>query len=333
MQITRRNPYPLPIRQLVVFFHVQRGMSAAQIANALEGRPCERTVDSILAQFNRDGEVLPLEGRTSVTHENRKLDEAAATCLADIMCRADQLLHEVAAEMIQRTGVEWHDWDVCGALHELGFVRKKTTKHAAEADPNKQAAFIQLIDSLGVGPKHLVFVDEVAADSRSTNRQYVWSLRGLKTAAEGVFVRGQRFTSIAAMSADGFVGDPLIMCGAANMQDFLAWFESEVFPALGEYPAEPHCVVVMDNCAIHHKPEIEKLCSIAGAIAVWLPPYSPNFNPIELLFSKVKQFLKSNRDMIKNIAPVLAIQMAFDSVSPSDCEAWIRHVGCYNTTF
>jgi hypothetical protein len=109
--------------------------------------------------------------------------------------------------------------------------------------------------ALGMGPKHFVFIDEVAADSRSTNMQHVWTLKGTKMCTEALFVRGQRITTIAAMSADGLVGKPLLLRGSATADDFVGWFKEQVVPDLGSFPAKDHCsVVIMDNChRIHDK--------------------------------------------------------------------------------
>jgi hypothetical protein len=217
-------------------------------------------------------------------HRNRKLDEVAAATLVDLVGKnPTAMLHELAADMRRISGEQWCGYDVCRALHTLGYVRVRGTKSATEADVSEQEEFVQKIQRLMVGPLHFVFIDEVAADSRATNRQYAWALKGLQELAAGVFVRGQRFTTIAGMSADGFVGKPPIMQGAASMDDFVSWFKTEIVPQLGRYPTGQHCVVVMDNCAIHHKETIEELCSITEDEVVWLPPYSPVFNPIELV--------------------------------------------------
>ena len=90
-------------------------------------------------------------------------------------------------------------------------------------------------------------------------------------------------------------------------------------------------MVVMDNCAIHRKADIQDLCASVGAVAVFLPPYSPMFNPIEKLFGTVKQYFKSNREVIATLDAWAAIDLAFSSVPASACEAWVRGVECYNT--
>jgi len=64
---------------------------------------------------------------------------------------------------------------------------------------------------------------------------------------------------------------------------------------LQPYP-EPHSVVIMDNCRIHHKQLLQAYCDSMNVMLVFLPAYSPELNPIEQLFSKIKQWMRANRD-------------------------------------
>jgi hypothetical protein len=99
-------------------------------------------------------------------------------------------------------------------------------------------------------------------------------------------------------------------------------------PKLGRFPG-PNSVVVMDNCAIHHKHSIYAWCGSVGAIAVFLPPYSPQFNPIEKMFGCIKTFFRANRDILATMPAAAAIQYAFASITPSNCAAWIHATDCY----
>lgn len=98
---------------------------------------------------------------------------------------------------------------------------------------------------------------------------------------------------------------------------------------LNAFPAS-NSVVVLDNCAIHDKAQLTEHATDVGAQVVFLPPYSPIYNPIECVFGAVKQWLKSNRDIVCIMDPYDAINMALDSITPAHCESWIRHVPFYN---
>ena len=88
----------------------------------------------------------------------------------------------------------------------------------------------------------------------------------------------------------------------------------------------PNSVVVMDNCSIHHVPEVIELIHSVGAIVVFLPPYSPDFTPIEEMFSKIKNFVRQHETVFE-AAPKEVLSAAFDSVTEQDCFGWYKDCG------
>lgn len=96
-------------------------------------------------------------------------------------------------------------------------------------------------------------------------------------------------------------------------------------PVMHSFPAS-QSVVVMDNCAIHGKDDIKNVVSAFGGISLFLPPYSPEFNPIEKIFSRVKQWLMRRRAYVSNplVPAERALREAFASITPATCEAYIR---------
>ena len=88
-------------------------------------------------------------------------------------------------------------------------------------------------------------------------------------------------------------------------------------------------IAVMDNCAVHHVPIVEDLFGDAGILLIWLPPYSPDLNPIEEAFSSVKAYLKRHHDILQlsSVDPVPIIQAAFDQITKQHCNGWISHSG------
>ena len=86
----------------------------------------------------------------------------------------------------------------------------------------------------------------------------------------------------------------------------------------------------MDNCSIHHVDEVQSLLEEAGILLIYLPPYSPDFNPIETAFSYVKQYLKKHDDVIGAFTnPVTLVQSAFDSITTELCQSWVSHCHVY----
>ena len=85
-------------------------------------------------------------------------------------------------------------------------------------------------------------------------------------------------------------------------------------------------VLVMDNMKLHHAKAVKDLLDSSGVRYTYLPPYSPDLNPIEKLWSKVKALLRKFKARSPDALPN-AIQHAFQNVSPSDCSGWFRSCG------
>ena len=127
-------------------------------------------------------------------------------------------------------------------------------------------------------------------------------------------------TLVAAMSR-GRVLAPLVLDGPMDGMAFEAYVEQALIPAL---PAE--AIVVMDNLGAHKSPGIARRLAKAGLQARYLPPYSPDFNPIEQMWSKVKSHLKRAKARTQE-ALFEAIGEALSRVKPSDTEGFFSH--CY----
>ena len=127
-------------------------------------------------------------------------------------------------------------------------------------------------------------------------------------------------TLIAALGIDG-VCCSAVIDGAVNAAVFEAFVEQVLVPSL-----RPGDVVVLDNLSSHKSARTRALIEAAGAELVFLPPYSPDLNPIEMVFAKIKQTLRSlscrTRHALWN-----AIQPVLDAVTPSDAANCFRHCG------
>jgi len=127
-------------------------------------------------------------------------------------------------------------------------------------------------------------------------------------------------TLIAALGIGG-VRCATVVDGAVNADIFEAFVEQVLVPEL-----RPGDVVVMDNLSSHKRARTRELIESAGAELVFLPPYSPDLNPIELVFSKVKQLLRSLACRTKD-ALWRAMQSVLDRVTPSDAVNCFKHCG------
>ena len=145
-----------------------------------------------------------------------------------------------------------------------------------------------------------------------------------------LLVRGERVSALAIISVNGLL-DVKVVRGTTNGDTFYDFIQENLLPHLMPFNGEnPHGVVIMDNCSIHHINEIVPMIQDVGAIVHFLPPYSPDFMPIELAFSKVKTTLKTLDWDMKDIDDVETILLtAFTAITPENCHAWISASGLY----
>lgn len=127
-------------------------------------------------------------------------------------------------------------------------------------------------------------------------------------------------TMIAAAGLEGVVA-PFVLDGPVDAESFLVYVERVLVPALrgGE-------IVVLDNLSCHKDPRVRRLIESAGAELWHLPPYSPEFNPIEEMWSKIKQILRSLAARSFE-ALIGAIATALGKVSLEDLRGWFTHAG------
>lgn len=118
--------------------------------------------------------------------------------------------------------------------------------------------------------------------------------------------------------------------GTSNGDIFQDFVEKELLPQLLPFNgSNSNSIVVMDNASIHHSQAIFDLISSVGALLIYLPPYSPDLNPIEEAFSSVKSYLKAHEAVICNGSDIkVTIQAAFNSISADDCKGWFSDSGC-----
>ena len=167
---------------------------------------------------------------------------------------------------------------------------------------------------------NLVFLDESGVNIGLT-RNYGRS-RGKERVKDTVpFNRPVRTTIVSSIRLTGeYV--PKIIDGAMNAARFKEYVEKILCPTL-----KPGNVVIMDNLSVHKVKGIKEMIESVGASVKYLPPYSPDFNPIELMWSKMKSYLRSWKIRIKEKLPEAGIN-ALSFVTEDDCHGWFCHCGC-----
>ena len=220
----------------------------------------------------------------------------------------------------QGLGISGSIMIVWRGLKQLGITRKKKTLHATEQDrPEVQEERSSFRDEVEpIEPKRLVFVDETGVTTAMTPA-YGRAPSGERVVASAP-ASWESVTVIAAIGLDG-IRAPLAFPGATNAAIFQAYVEQALVPAL-----RPGDVVIFDNLAAHLRPEVAQAIERAGASVLPLPPYSPDFNPIEEMFSKFKECLRRLGARAKDHL-YEAIGEALRGVTLQDILGWFRQAG------
>jgi transposase len=164
-----------------------------------------------------------------------------------------------------------------------------------------------------------VFVDECGSNLALTPL-YARAPKGQRVTDSVPRNRGKNTTLIASLSLEG-LGASMILEGAANAGAFEAYLEHILVPSL-----HSRQIVVMDNLRVHKTARVRQLLEDKGCQVLFLPAYSPDFSPIEEMFSKVKTFLRRMRARTRE-ALEEAIAQALLTVTSQDAHGWFEHCG------
>jgi transposase len=170
-----------------------------------------------------------------------------------------------------------------------------------------------------VDAERFVFVDECGAHT-SLAPLYAWSRKGERARLKVPRNWGTNVTLLASITVGG-VGPSLAVEGSTTREVFEAYLERALAPSL-----EPGQVVVMDNLTSHKGTRVRELVEQRGCELIYLPPYSPDFNPIEEAFAKVKALLRRFEARTRE-ALVEAMGRALDAVTARDARGFFEHCG------
>lgn len=170
-----------------------------------------------------------------------------------------------------------------------------------------------------LNPDQLVFIDETGTSTNMARRRGR-APRGERLVGKiphghwktTTFVAGLRSTALTA---------PCVIDGPMNGNAFLAYVEQVLAPTL-----KPGDIVVLDNLSAHKVPGVRQAIEAAGAMLLYLPPYSPDFNPIEQLFAKLKALLRKAAERSVN-ALWTRIATLLDAFTSAECANYFRNAG------
>lgn len=170
-----------------------------------------------------------------------------------------------------------------------------------------------------IDPHTLVFLDETSTQTVLT-RARARAPRGQRAVARLPRNHGANVTCLAALTPAG-ITEPLVFEGALDGPIFAQWVRERLLPAL-----PPGAVIVLDNLSVHKNAAARAAVEAAGCQLCFLPAYSPDFNPIELLFAQLKTHLRGAA--ARTFDPLVdAIGAGFDRISRADVHACYYHCG------
>jgi len=174
-------------------------------------------------------------------------------------------------------------------------------------------------DQPDLEPERLVFIDETGASTKMA-RRYGRAPKGERCRAPVPHGHWKTTTFVGALRLEGMTA-PMVLDGAMNGTAFLAYVEQVLAPTL-----KPGDIVVMDNLPAHKPVAVRQAIETAGAELRFLPPYSPDFNPIEMAFSKLKAYLK--KAAARTIDELWdAIARGIETFTDTECQNYFAAAG------
>nr|BAC54731.1 putative transposase [Aspergillus oryzae] len=216
--------------------------------------------------------------------------------ISPIMLEAlcDHLLEKPDLYLDEMAIFVWHEFQIYAttsrirrALSSKGWSKKAARQKAKERNSDLRDMYFHLISDFH--SYQLVYVDESGCDKRAGFRRTGWSPLGTTPIQVSKFHRDQRYQILPAYSQDGIILSRIFR-GATDTSVFEDFIE-ELLLQCGKWP-EPRSVIVMDNASFHYSERIDQMCLEAGVKLVYLPPYSPDLNPIEEFFAELKAFIR-----------------------------------------
>lgn len=194
---------------------------------------------------------------------------------------------------------------------------QKKTLAASERDEEARSAWRAAAAQFD--PEQLVFVDESSTHIALT-RLYGWAPHDRRATGTVPRNHGKNTTLVAALTPEG-LHEPWLIEGAMDSETFDWYIRTQLAPTL-----RPGQVVVVDNLSAHKGDGIREVIEARGCLLLYLPPYSPDFTPIEQAFSKLKAILRGLGARTKE-ALQEAVRLAIEAITPHDAAAWFAHAG------
>jgi len=309
-------PIPADIKWRIVIKHYD-GQSPKELADNFG--VAVSSVYNILKVFRQSGNVereqQPAPKQCKFSNEDR------AHLFQLIQASPQLLVAEYSQELITQHGVFMSDSTICGLMRQFEL----TTQRVYSKDINPDDELVaEYVAAVGRHALHkLVFIDESLFNKGCRERKRGRGVRGQRLRRRTVYINGEKFTMIGAMSWDGVVSNYAFR-GSCSGEIMAWWARHLLIPAL----AEPS-VIILDNSSTHYNDDFLDALTDAGHAYLFLPPYSPSLNAIEEMWSALKAAMRAEqaRPGVGHIDAYDLIRIAFESITVPKCRAWIHDAG------
>jgi len=287
----------------------------------------ERSLKRLRHTYRNTGAV---SAKPDVVGRPRMLTAMEVKFLCDCVARQpDMALSELQAELREACAIDTSIQTIARSLQREGYTMKTVTRPALEQNKQDRETFRTLIDT-HFRPEQLIFANESHFNRLPLRRPYAWSIRGERASRYECFLRGTKYSILPALSLNGILHLEVIK-NTITSEDFIQFIQG-LLPHMNEWPL-PMSVLVIDNVSIHKAAGIREMVEERGARLLYLPSYSPDFNPIELASSTIQAWVRENHDRInqelesENGVVDNIFQEAVHSVTTEQAKGWFTHCG------
>ena len=197
---------------------------------------------------------------------------------------------ELAEFLDEEWGIEVSRQSISRYLKEAGVTNKQGQRIGPQSQVLRDAWQTEMLEFTA---EQLVFVDESLFKMMSCWRSMAYGPIGDPARYHDDMDRGDTWSILPAYTKNGYLPCTGIRKGYYNTEAFVEWLNNELLPYCNPFPG-PRSIICLDNASIHTNPVIEEAIQAAGLKVRYLPPYSPDFNPIELTFSVLKAWMRRN---------------------------------------
>ena len=315
----RRKPYDKDLRWRIVYQRIGMNLTFHKIASNLNV-----STATAQRQFENTGRV---DHKVADRKATRRLNDHQELYVIGMILHEPSLyLGELCQQVHDIFDLEVSPATICSLLKRYGVSRKRIRQVAKQRCDSLRGAF--MAHCFLFKRNMFVWVDETGTDNRDHIRRYGYAFRGMTPTCTRKLVRGKRTNAIVAMSSSGIIASQIITT-TVDGDNFL---RGNLVPMMQPFDgSSPNSILIMDNCSVHHISAVKDLLQQAGILLLFLPPYSPDLNPIEEAFSYVKNYLRKHDQLLQAIVdPTDVIQAAIDSITQDHTNAWINHSGYIN---